>query len=256
MLRIFIVNGLATASTASLFCCLLICGSVRAEPPAETRARLSTSIGLPMKGSLINGEVLPRKGAGYVMIKESRRRRARFGVTELVRLVQHAAAKVRRSHRGSTLGVADLSVRRGGRIDHHGSHQNGRDVDLLFYLRDRAGHPVTNVEFIPIDRNGNSTDPPLAFRFDLRRNWSLVEALLTSKMAQVQWIFVSKNIKRLLLKHAEEIGASPRVRRQAAQALRQPGNKGHPDHFHVRIYCPKDDRPRCEDIGPRWAWIR
>jgi penicillin-insensitive murein endopeptidase len=232
--------------------------SSRAEQPSgrDPPRSLSVSVGVPMDGALRDGEALPQKGLGYVMIDETRKRRARFGIFELVTLIKRSALLVRRQHPGSVLGVADLSVYRGGRIEHHGSHQNGRDVDLLFYLTDAQGNQVVNTGFIPVDSNGYSTDPPLAYRFDAARNWALVAALIQSADAAVQWIFVSDHVKALLLAHAEGIGAHPRLRRIASQVLRQPGAKGHPDHFHVRILCPENDIPSCRDVGPRWAWVR
>jgi hypothetical protein len=30
----------------------------------------------------------------------------------------------------------------------------------------------------------------------------------------------------------------------------------HANHFHVRIYCPADDRPHCRDSAPYWPWYR
>jgi len=230
--------------------------TVRADPPVDLKTRNSVSAGTPMNGRLQYGEVLPKKGAGYVLTPEARRRRARFGVPELVALIKEVAFKVYRKFEDSTLGVADLSVRRGGLIDHHGSHQNGRDVDLLFYLSSSAGHPVTNLGFVPIDKNGFSTDPPMEYRFDPARNWALVEALIRSRQANVQWIFVADHIKDLIIGYTEANGVSPLLIRKAKQMLRQPGNKAHSDHFHVRIYCPEDDKPTCEDVGPRWAWIK
>ncbi len=227
-----------------------------AEPPAGPIVRDSISVGTPMQGSLMRGEVLPRKGAGYFLTKETQRRRARFGVSELVALVKEAAFKVQRKMKGAVLKVADLSSRRGGRIDHHGSHQNGRDVDLIFYLIDEHEKRVENEDFIPIDANGYSTDPPMKYRFDTAKNWALIAALINSKKAVVQWIFVSDGIKKQLLAYAEAQGASKRTIQKARQILRQPGRKTHADHFHVRIYCPRNDRPDCRDTGPRWAWTR
>ncbi|MCP4677448.1 MAG: hypothetical protein GY854_18435 [Deltaproteobacteria bacterium] len=239
-----------------LAACAFFSGDVLAEQPAGKKLPSSISIGIPMKGSLSQGEVLPKRGSGYVMTAETRKRRARFAVKELINLVKEAAFKVQRKHNGSLLRVADLSSRTGGRIDHHGSHQNGRDVDLLFYLLDKQGRPVSTELFIPIDANGYSTDPPLEYRFDVKRNWALIEALLRSRKAVVQWIFISKHIKSLLIEHAKTIKASPKIIRKASQVLSQPGRKTHMDHFHVRIYCPSGDKPQCRDVGPRWAWTR
>ena len=226
------------------------------QPPGK-KPRDSVSVGTPMKGCLEQGEVLPKKGAGYVLTEEARKRKARFGASELVALIKQAAFKVNRKHRGGLLKVADLSTRKGGRIDHHGSHQNGRDVDFVFYLTDTKGNPVLSHGFVPIDSNGFSTEPPMKYKFDTKRNWALVQALLTSDKAKVQWIFVSDKVKKLLLDYAREKKVSPRIIRMADQVLRQPGKKkAHVDHFHVRIYCPTSDKPKCKDVGPRWAWIK
>ncbi|MCP4198481.1 MAG: hypothetical protein GY762_15130 [Proteobacteria bacterium] len=208
-----------------------------------------------MNGGLVNGEVLPKRGTGYVLIAQARSRRARFGVSELIASIKEAAFRVTRQYRGSVLKIGDLSRRLGGPIDHHGSHQNGRDVDLLFYLTDLKGRMTRNEAFIPVDANGYSTEPPMKFRLHTGKNWTLVKALITSKKAVVQWIFVSDNIKKLLLDYAEENGEPRSVINKAKQVLHQPGPKTHVDHFHVRIYCPPSDKPDCRDIGPKWAWI-
>jgi penicillin-insensitive murein endopeptidase len=249
-------RGLAVATPGLL---ALLLGTVAlAGPPAESKTKSeSISRGTPMKGSLFRGEVLPRKGSGYAMLKVTRERRARFGVSELVHLVKEAAHKVRRRHKGSLLRVGDLSGRKGGPIDNHGSHQSGRDVDLLFYVVDGQGNPVSPEEFIPFDKNGYSVDPPMKYRFDTARNWSLVEALIRSDKAEVQWIFVADHLRKLMLDHAISQKKTPRsVIGKARQILKQPGKKAHWDHFHVRIYCPADDQPECRDVGPRWAWVR
>ncbi|RMD66964.1 hypothetical protein D6833_00830, partial [Candidatus Parcubacteria bacterium] len=99
----------------------------------------SIAVGAPFAGKLRNGEVLPSKGSGYFVIPDTKKRRHRFGTVELVMAVKHAAWKVRQRYPKSRLAVADLSRYAGGRIPHHASHQNGRDVDLLFYTRDAQG---------------------------------------------------------------------------------------------------------------------
>jgi penicillin-insensitive murein endopeptidase len=209
-----------------------------------------------MAGSLLRGEVLPVQGSGYRLMRTARERKARFGVSELVGLVQDAAHKVRRRIPGSLLLVGDLSTRKGGPIEHHGSHRSGRDVDFAFYMTDRKGVPATSEVFVPFDGNGFSVEPPMEYRFDTARNWALVRALLESRAAEVQWIFVADHLRARLLEHGAGAGAPRPVLNMARQVLRQPGAKGHWDHFHVRIYCPAGDLPRCRDVGPRWAWTR
>jgi penicillin-insensitive murein endopeptidase len=202
-----------------------------------------------MAGSLERGAVLPKRGAGFRVMPKTLARKARYGTEELVRLVEEAAAAVRRKDRGALLAVADLSRRRGGAFEHHGSHQSGRDVDLAFFMRDGKGGPAVPTDFVAFDRNGYSVDPPMAYRFDAARNWALVAALLSSKRAEVQWIFVAEHLKRILLDRADSAGADPALVARARRALRQPGAKSHWDHFHVRIRCPADGGESCRDWG-------
>jgi penicillin-insensitive murein endopeptidase len=249
------VGGRRTATVAVLLALVLAAGVGVTGPPAEPSEHVSLSVGTPMDGKLVRGEVLPKRGAGYELMPSTRERRARFGVTELIYLIKTAAHRVNRKHRGALLRVGDLSNRQGGEIDHHGSHQNGRDVDLAFYMRDRNGKPTTSDTFVPFDGNGYSTDPPLAYRFDVARNWALIEALITSDRAQVQFVFVADYLKTLLIEHARAARRPLSAIGKAKLLLKQPGKKAHVDHFHVRIYCPADDLPRCRDVGPRWAWV-
>jgi penicillin-insensitive murein endopeptidase len=243
-------------TVAVILAALTIEGPSQAGPPAASKGLASVSEGTPMKGRLSRGEVLPKKGSGYVMRKVTRERRARFGVSELVHLLQQAAHKVNRRHPGSLLAVGDLSTRKGGPIENHGSHQSGRDADLGFYVLDRAGKPAMPPDYVPFDANGYSVEPPLEYRFDTARNWALVEAMIRSDKAVVQWIFVADHLKQLMIDHARSHKAPTKVIGKALQVLKQPGKKAHWDHFHVRIYCPANDMPACKDVGPRWAWVR
>lgn len=241
---------------AVLLAVALPCAATSGKQPDQPATRDSVSVGTPMSGSLVHGEVLPVKGSGYRLMQTTRDRKARFGTTELTRLVQRSAHEVRRRIPGSLLMVGDLSGRKGGPTDHHGSHQSGRDVDFAFYMVDRGGKPVATEVFMPFDANGYSVEPPMEYRFDTARNWALVRALLESEAALVQWIFVADHLRALLLEHGAASKAPGPVLGKARQVLRQPGKKGHWDHFHVRSYCPAGDLPRCRDVGPRWAWTR
>jgi murein endopeptidase len=240
LLRAALAAGLAALATAK---------SASAEPPAGPVEARPASIGAPMDGALSRGAVLPRRGAGFAVMQKTLARRARFGTAELVRLVEDAAAAVRRRERGAPLMVADLSQRRGGPFEHHGSHQSGRDVDFAFFMRDAKGAAAAPADFVAFDRNGYSVDPPMAFRFDAARNWTLVAALLASTKAEIQWIFVADHLKRILLEQARRTGASSTLVARAERALRQPGPKSHWDHFHVRVRCPAGDGEACRDVA-------
>ena len=223
---------------------------------AASSVTLSLSIGLPHKGALKNGEVLPSRGEGYNLMQTAKERKARFGVSELIQLVKWSTFKVHHRHKGAKIAVGDLSKRTGGKFEHHASHQNGRDVDFAFYVLNKNGKSVSISEMIPFDANGFSIEPPMTYRFDVARNWTLVRELVESNKAQVQWIFVAGHLEELLLNYAKEVKAPKRIIWRAEQMMKQPSKSSHWDHFHVRIYCPANDKPHCRDFGPKWGWLR
>ena len=92
-------------------------------------------------------------------------------------------------------------------------------------------------------------------RLDLRRNWEFVKALLSDSEVAVQWLFISKGIKRRLLRYARSKGAAPALVARAELVMHQPGDASpHRDHGHIRVFCAIDDRDQgCIDRGPpRW----
>jgi penicillin-insensitive murein endopeptidase len=92
-------------------------------------------------------------------------------------------------------------------------------------------------------------------RFDVRRNWAFVRALLSDPDVEVQWIFMQKSLAAALLAQAAAEGDDPALLARAAFVIRQPtDSEPHDDHMHVRLYCaPGDRRLGCADKGPvRW----
>ncbi len=239
----------------SVFSCFTLC-FIGFCVNLNAASSLSISIGLPFDGALKNGEVLPRSGDGYTLMKTATGRRARFGVSELIQMIKWSSFLVHRKYGGEKAAVGDLSMRTGGEFEHHASHQNGRDVDIAFYALNRKGTSVRVHQMIPYDKNGFSIDPPMAYQFDAKRNWALINEMIDSSKAQVQWIFVARHIEEILLAHAEASGVSAGTIRRAEHMMKQPSNSSHFDHFHVRIYCPEGDKPHCKDHGPKWAWYR
>src|SRR5690606_3369524 len=127
---------------------------------------------------------------------------------------------------GMRLSVGDLSRRSGGRLRPHRSHRRGLDVDLGFYMRDAEGQPAEARRFVSLDAAGVSTDERYAgCRIDLARSWALVASLL--REANVQYVFVSWPLTRLLLLHAELIGAPTSIVEAAQLALEQPRGATH-----------------------------
>ena len=212
----------------------------------------SISVGKPSRGYLVDGVRLPDRGEGYVTRDVWRERDNRFGTDELIDLVTAVARRMKAQISGVKLVVADLSGQGGGeRIAFHRSHQTGRDVDLLYYMRDANGQPFEPDAMHVFDARGRARDGS-GIVIDIPRTWTLVKELLTAPEAPVQWIFMYQPIALRLIEHAEKIGEPEALVARARMACRQPGDSArHDDHMHVRVYCSAADRAYgCVDIGP------
>lgn len=223
-------------------------------PGVPELSRKSRSIGYPFDGRLEHGVLL--RETPFVRYTPEYARDGRFyGTWELVQLLHRAAHRVATRVPGARLSVGELSKQGGGRVPGHHSHQNGRDVDIAFYMTDAAGRPFEPWAFAEFDRHGQGRGPNTMLRFDDARNWELVQRLVTDGDARIQYIFVSNALKERLLREGERRKTSPSIMNRVRRTLMQPPT-GHPhgNHFHVRIYCSPANRPRCQDRPPYHAW--
>ena len=226
---------------------LLTANVALAQAPSESQ-------GWPWRGRLAHPSHLP-EGPRVRYVDQYRDNGHHYGTSELVNLISDVAARVAEAFPGSRLPVGELSAPHGGRIDRHRSHRSGRDVDIGFFALDAAGDDATTVRFARFGRSGTGLGPYRDLRFDDARNWAVVRALMESREARVQHIFVADTLKTRLLREAVRSGAPRELVVRAAATMMQPARVlPHRDHLHVRIYCPDDDRPTCRDRGPYWAW--
>ena len=204
----------------------------------------SLSVGAPNRGRLDGGTRLG--DAPYLRIVPAYvASDARWGLPGLVGLVDRAARRVARRFPGAVLSVGDLSLRSGGELDRHRSHESGRDADIGFYLCNTAKKQLLTERFVPFSPDGHPRGKPGAL-FDDARNWALVEALVDDPVTRVSHIFTAFHVRARLLRYAERIGAAPALRQRAAETMTQPrGVPDHDDHFHVRIACPRDQQGTC-----------
>lgn len=212
----------------------------------------SISMGKPSNGRVVDAVRLPDRGEGYITREIWKIRNNRYGTDELVDLITGVSRRALDNNAGIRLVVADLSGRRGGEARQwHRSHQSGRDVDLLYFVRDAAGKPIENdamhvfrEDLVAVDGSGLTVDIP--------RVWNLVRELLTAPEAPVQWVFMYQPIANALVEHAIKIGEPEILVERARRACKQPGDSApHNDHMHVRVYCAPADRAfGCVDIGP------
>ena len=226
-------------------------------------ARDAASYGYANAGVLLHGVPLPETGTGFFRAKSGED--TRWAAPVMRAALERAASFVARTFPGGApLVIGDISARHGGPHSRHGSHQTGRDVDILFYLLDAGGRSVRGSGFFAFDELGaSSIHIPAApvsgvAMFDTARNWALVRALLLDEQAPTQWIFCANGIKARLLMYGALHESDPRVLVRAAYVLHQPSSGNpHRDHFHVRLACTAHERATgCLEAGPVWPWIR
>ena len=263
---------MARCSTASSLVAGVVVVALSPAAGAEP-ASASVSCGSANRGGLGNPVELERSGPGYRIPELWWERGRRYGTAELVALIADAAARVAGEHPGSILGVADLSDARGGAISHHQSHQSGRDVDLIYYATDAGGRPLPPGDFMPrygSDGRADRARTPVAMElpelrhFDRARNWALVVALVTSEVAEVERMFVSRSVYRWLLAEAAATQTPASIIAAVLDVLRVDRRRQrHADHIHVRVRCTAEDirlglcRPHLAPRrrrGRKWRW--
>jgi len=192
-------------------------------PPAHA---LTASIGQPYRGHLVNGVPFPHQFHGYYLRDEDHT----YGTPELVGAVLDAIEKVLIKYPDSPdIFIGDISGPQGGRLRHHRSHENGRDIDMGMYAKGN----------VPLKGFACMTEDNL----DVPKTWELVDNLLRSR--RVQYLFVDNSIQKLLYHYAVAQGndqayldrlfgcAGNQNARTVIQHMR-----GHRDHIHVRFYAP------------------
>jgi penicillin-insensitive murein endopeptidase len=181
-------------------------GSVAAEkvafhPGKHAAAERAESVGSPNDGSLKGGVHLDLSRPYFRVVPAYESGDVRWGLPQLVTLIDRAARAVHRRFPGSVLDVGDISQRGGGDLLRHHSHESGRDADLGFYAVDAKNkqvHARTLIKFDP-----TMTSPTVAgARYDLPRNWALVQELLTDPAARVSHVFIAEWIRHELLAYA------------------------------------------------------
>lgn len=189
------------------------------------------------------------------ILPKQRARDLGYGTDELVGLVERAAKAVHEAT-GTRAWIGDIGKREGGDIAWSVSHNAGRDADVAFFYLSAQGAPVDAPDLVPLGRDGWSKDRKL--RLDVKRTWIAVRAMLEDTAVDVQYLFISTPLKKLILDHAKTTATSPRTLARAADVLREPGSAApHDDHLHVRVFCsPRDAAAGCVDKGAVYAWTR
>jgi penicillin-insensitive murein endopeptidase len=212
-------------------------GKKTARLAAPARQAPGRSVGSPTEGKLLGGAHLT-EGANVRVVPQYAGGDVRWGLESLVGMLDRAARSVHKQFPDAVMSVGHLSKSGGGEIDHHASHESGRDADVGFYVKNHLGKPVYADHFVQFAGDGTSKVWPGA-RFDDAKNWALVAALVSDPQAKVTHLFVATPLRARLLAYAERVGVPAALRQRASEVMAQPhGSLPHDDHFHVRIACP------------------
>lgn len=193
----------------------------------------SEAIGKASGGALQNGREMPAEGRGFVRKND----KAIYGTDESVAVTMWALGRITEVFTGTAPAVVgDLSRQGGGRLKPHLSHQNGRDIDLGYYLNDNAA----SNHFVTVDANS----------MDLIKTWKLIDLLLST--GRVELMLIDRSLHRALYDSALELGWSEQDLDELFEAPVGNGKRqgvirhspGHKHHFHVRFKCPEKDK-RC-----------
>jgi penicillin-insensitive murein DD-endopeptidase len=223
-------------------------------PTLPVSLRRSRSLGYAWQGSLARAVKL-QPNAHLRYVPEYAASAHFYGTWQLVQLLERVAQRVAVKLPGARMSVGELSALSGGNLPGHASHESGRDVDVGFFMLDAKKRPYDAFAFANFDDRGRGQKPSEGLSFDLPRNWELVSRLVTDGDARVQYVFVAQGLKSLLLQEGKRQGASKVVLERVARALVPPRERHpHGNHFHVRIYCGPEERPKCRDEGPYWPW--
>jgi penicillin-insensitive murein endopeptidase len=217
--------------------------------------RGSTSVGSTSWGELNRASRFPLRGSSYRFFPHIKERETHFGTDELGRLVRRVARRVARKVKRTELRLGNAGYRSGKKIPWSVSHQSGRDIDIAIFATDRRGRSKKLTDFVSFNAKGMAAKGTL--KFDLKRNLSLVRALVEDTKTPVQWIFIYRPLKAMLLEHARNTKVPEDTIQRLESVLRQPSDSSpHKDHFHVRIFCSVQDRLHgCLDRPPFHAWV-
>jgi hypothetical protein len=113
-------------------------------------------------------------------------------------------------------------------------------------VSDGQGRPVMLDAFEAFGGDGRSLLNASHF-FDAYRNWVMLSSWLSDLRVVVTHVFVSAELRQLLLEYGRQSPEFARFVPLAAQVLHP--HPAHIDHFHLRIACPSDQGRSCIDVS-------
>jgi murein endopeptidase len=184
--------------------------------------------GFPNKGKLESGENL------YQVIKNNSEilrsvspEEYQYGTTQMADTVLSIGTWAKELKRAPAW-VGDVTKKGGGKLANHLTHQRGLDADIAYLVRERktTGHRAQKYHNRFTEQFG--LHGKLETNFDLESNYKLFERILNDPGALR--IFVGCSIYEALEAYDK---TKPKSIMKNIFA-----EKGHEDHFHLRIRCP------------------
>ena len=166
----------------------------------------------------------------------------RWGTEELVAGLLWTADQLGPLLGKDRLAIGNLSKEGGGDLPETTSHTSGRDVDIPLLMANGEGQHIPSY-YHHFDKDGISISHGGRYRFDVARNWKLVESLLQNPHFEIDFLMIYGPLRQMLLEHAKQLGVAQPLQDRAERLLRRPwaGVRPHDNHFHLRIRCPAED---------------
>lgn len=193
--------------------------------------------GFPNKGALESGENL------YQVIKSNpgllqsvSPEEYQYGTTPMADTILSIGTWAKEFKR-TPVWIGDISKKGGGKLASHLTHQRGLDADIAYLVREhkKTGHRAQ--KFHDRFTEQFAMHGKLEANFDLESNYALFERILNDPGAMK--IFVGCGIYEAL--EAYDKTKPKSIMKQIF------AEKGHEDHFHLRLRCPAGANACSED---------
>lgn len=184
--------------------------------------------GFPNKGALESGENLYQVIKAHSDILRSvSPEEYQYGTTTMADTILSIGTSAKEFKR-APVWIGDISKKGGGKLASHLTHQRGLDADIAYLVHERktTGHRANKFHDRFTEQFG--LRGKLEANFDLESNYKLFERILNDPGAMK--IFVGCGIYDAL--EAYDKTKPQSIMNQIF------AEKGHEDHFHLRLRCP------------------
>lgn len=200
---------------------------------------MAFSIGTTRDGYMVNGRSLPQPSLLIRQLPVPYERGLTYGTQDLIRFLVDTGRAMEKKYPGTIMYMGNMGAREGGDISYSVSHNSGRDADIAYYLLDDRGKFAHPQHLHKINRMMRSREAGAVYTFDIEKNTTLVELLLTHPKIDIQFIFLAKHLRSAIRKEFVTRGASEELLARFDAVVQI--QAAHNDHFHIRIYCSDAD---------------